>query len=169
MQRGEVLLELKGGIELRLRASQRCLSLNAYSVEILTSCRGISGGPAAISADLVPGWMRRFAFASMAVCSISWPCRAALGPIAGDFGVIWISAGGGGLGSRGELGGSDIFAAIVARLMFVCLFVSTISILKGNSSSAFSSCPRLHCDLSRCRCRDIIAGIARERVSGDDG
>jgi hypothetical protein len=26
----------------------------------------------------------------------------------GDFGPIWISVGGGGLGSRGELGGKDI-------------------------------------------------------------
>jgi hypothetical protein len=60
-----------------------------------------------MSADFVPGWMRRLALVSMAVCSI-W---AALGPIMGDLGPIWISAGGGGLGSRGELGGNDMTAA----------------------------------------------------------
>ena len=36
----------------------------------LTSFRGTRGGPAAMLADLVPRWMRRFAFASIAVCSI---------------------------------------------------------------------------------------------------
>lgn len=61
-----------------------------------------------MSADFVPGWMRRLAFVSMAVCSIWAAWRAALGPIMGDLGPIWISAGGGGLGSRGELGGSDM-------------------------------------------------------------
>jgi hypothetical protein len=45
----------------------------------------------------------------MAVCSIWAAWRAASGPIIGDLGVIWISAGGGGLGSLGELGGSDMF------------------------------------------------------------
>lgn len=63
-----------------------------------------------MSWDLVPGWMRRFALASMAVCSMSCPWRIAFGPKEGDFGPIWISAGGGGLGSRGELGGSAIWA-----------------------------------------------------------
>lgn len=53
--------------------------------------------------------MRRLALASMAVCSISCPWRIAFGPKEGDFGPIWISAGGGGLGSRGELGGSAIW------------------------------------------------------------
>jgi hypothetical protein len=61
-----------------------------------------------MSADLVPGWMRRLALVSMAVCSIWADWRAALGPISGELGVIWISAAGGGLGSRGELGGSDM-------------------------------------------------------------
>lgn len=31
-----------------------------------------------------------------------------MGPMAGDLGPIWISGAGGGLGSRGELGGSDM-------------------------------------------------------------
>ena len=61
-----------------------------------------------MSTDLVPGWMRRLALVSMAVCSIWAAWRAASGPIIGDLGPIWISAGGGGLGSRGELGGNDI-------------------------------------------------------------
>lgn len=58
-----------------------------------------------MSADLVPRWMRRLAFASRAVCSI---CEGERAPIMGDLGPIWISAGGGGLGSRGELGGRDM-------------------------------------------------------------
>ena len=40
---------------------------------------------------------------------MSCPWRIAFGPKEGDFGPIWISAGGGGLGSRGELGGSAIW------------------------------------------------------------
>jgi len=56
-----------------------------------------------MSAALVPGCMRRFAAASICVCSICCAC-CALGPIDGDLGPIWISAGGGGLGSLGELG-----------------------------------------------------------------
>ena len=65
-----------------------------------------------MSAALVPGCMRRFAFASIAVCSICWACRVALGFMEGDLGPIWISVGGGGLGSRGELGGSDMLAIV---------------------------------------------------------
>ena len=57
-----------------------------------------------MSADFVPGWMRRLAFVSMAVCSI-WEAW-----MSGDLGVVWISAAGGGLGSRGELGGSAMSA-----------------------------------------------------------
>lgn len=73
-----------------------------------TSWRGTSGGPAAISAALVPLWMRRLELVSTVVCSICDAWRAALGAISGDLGPIWISAGGGGLGSRGELGGIDM-------------------------------------------------------------
>lgn len=75
----------------------------------LTSLRGMSGGPAAMSAALVPGCMRRLAAASICVCSICCAC-CALAPMDGDLGLIWISAGGGGLGSLGELG-IDISAA----------------------------------------------------------
>jgi hypothetical protein len=56
--------------------------------QMLTSCNGTSGGPAAMSADFVPGWMRRLAFASKAVCSTWAAWRAALGPISGDLGPI---------------------------------------------------------------------------------
>lgn len=62
-----------------------------------------------MSAAFVPGWMRRFAFASIVVCSICCACRLAA-PSDGDFGPIWISAAGGGLGSRGELGGGIVAA-----------------------------------------------------------
>ena len=73
------------------------------------------GGPAAISADLVPGCIRRLAFASMIPCSMvgSWVVEL---PRDGDLGPIWISVGGGGLGSLGELGGRDIFAMFVEPL-----------------------------------------------------
>lgn len=71
-----------------------------------TSFKGIRGGPAAMSIALVPGCMRRFALASSKLCSISVVCRFAVAPPEGDLGPIWISAAGGGLGSRGELGAS---------------------------------------------------------------
>jgi hypothetical protein len=61
------------------------------------------GGPAAISADLVPGCILRLAFASIVLCSIVGP---SLELRDGDLGPRCISVGGGGLGSRGELGGS---------------------------------------------------------------
>jgi len=72
--------------------------------------RGIKGGPAAISADLVPGCIRLLALASMKLCSIVGSWLEEL-PRDGDLGPIWISVGGGGLGSLGELGGRDMFAA----------------------------------------------------------
>ncbi len=64
-----------------------------------TSFRGTSGGPAAMSSAFVPGCMRRRAFASLIVCSICcvWRLAVALG-----LGDSWISAGGGGLGNRGD-------------------------------------------------------------------
>jgi hypothetical protein len=64
------------------------------------------GGPAAISADLVPGCILRLAFASSVLCSIVGPSLELLTD--GDLGPICISVGGGGLGSLGELGGSSI-------------------------------------------------------------
>lgn len=75
----------------------------------LTSLRGISGGPAAMSAALVPGCMRRLELASRRDCSMAVVSRVAAGPPEGELGPSWISAGGGGLGRRGELGASDIF------------------------------------------------------------
>jgi hypothetical protein len=117
----EVFLELEGRVELLCEAPGQSFSPPSARLgfmgeaEFLTSCNGTRGGPAAMSADFVPGWMRRLAFVSMVVCSIWAAWRAALGPIRGDLGPIWISAGGGGLGSRGELGGSDDMAAIWGR------------------------------------------------------
>lgn len=72
-----------------------------------TSLRGTRGGPAAISADLVPGCILRFEFASITLCSIEGSWLKEL-PKEGDLGPIWISVGGGGLGSLGDDGGSDI-------------------------------------------------------------
>jgi hypothetical protein len=76
-----------------------------------------------MSADLVPGCIRRLAFASMMLCSMVGSWVVAL-PRDGDLGPIWISVGGGGLGSLGELGGRD---------MLLQLFVS------NNPSTNFSS------------------------------
>lgn len=73
-----------------------------------TSLSGTNGGPAAISAALVPGCIRREELASRCDCSISVVARVAAGPPEGEFGPIWISAGGGGLGRRGELGARDM-------------------------------------------------------------
>lgn len=53
----------------------------------------------------VPRWTRRFAFASSRPFSICRPWWFAAAPPDGEPGPIWISAVGGGLGSRGELGG----------------------------------------------------------------
>lgn len=57
-----------------------------------------------MSAAFVPGCMRRLELASMRDCSIGEASRFDCAPMEGDLGPIWISAGGGGLGSRGELG-----------------------------------------------------------------
>lgn len=73
-----------------------------------TSLSGTNGGPAAISAAFVPGCIRREELASRCDCSISVVARVAAGPPEGEFGPIWISAGGGGLGRRGELGARDM-------------------------------------------------------------
>lgn len=65
----EMFLKLKGRVEL-----QRVVLVPAVAkrvrVKQRTSPSGIRGGPAAMSSDLVPGCMRRFAFASVMVCSI---------------------------------------------------------------------------------------------------
>lgn len=52
--------------------------------------------------------MRRLELASRSVCSICEVSGVAAGPPDGEFGVIWISAAGGGLGNRGEVGASDM-------------------------------------------------------------
>lgn len=68
---------------------------------------GTSGGPAAISAAFVPGCILLAELASRILCSMAFSCSPdELND--GDLGPIWISVGGGGLGSRGELGGRDI-------------------------------------------------------------
>lgn len=60
----------------------------------------------------------------MTVCSIccSICCCAKVAPeAAGDLGPIWISAAGGGLGSRGELGGSAMAGGGVCVCVCVCV------------------------------------------------
>ena len=105
-----MLLELEWRIELRWDISERSEGSRPPSLRpqlaLLTLSRGTTGGPVAISAALVPGWTRRFELASRSVCSICVGCRLAAAPPEGDLGPSWISAGGGGLGSRGELGAS---------------------------------------------------------------
>ena len=59
-----------------------------------------------MSQALVPGCMRLLELASRMLCSNWEAWRLAAGSPDGEFGPIWISAGGGGLGSRGELGAS---------------------------------------------------------------
>ena len=96
-----------------------------------------------MSADFVPGWMRRLAFVSMVVCSIWAAWRVALGPMSGELGVIWISAGGGGLGSRGELGGSAM---------------STTNWIRGNDTSQWFSGAAFECRGPRCELQNISRG-----------
>lgn len=55
--------------------------------------------------------MRRLELASSSDCSMAVVSRVAGGPPEGELGPIWISAGGGGLGRRGELGANDMFEA----------------------------------------------------------
>jgi hypothetical protein len=61
-----------------------------------------------MSAAFVPGCILRAAFSSSIPCSIAVSWLAEVSPIEGDLGPICISVGGGGLGSRGELGGKDM-------------------------------------------------------------
>jgi len=61
-----------------------------------------------MSTALVPGRIRRLALASKIPSSILISCELDESTIDGDLGPIWISVGGGGLGSRGELGGRDM-------------------------------------------------------------
>lgn len=77
-----------------------------------------------MSAARVPGCMRRLELASRRDCSVGFVSRCAIAPPEGELGPIWISAGGGGLGSRGELGanamigvGVELFVYGVARVI----------------------------------------------------
>jgi hypothetical protein len=82
---------------------------------VLTSPRGTRGGPAAISEDLVPGCILRPAFASIVLCSIEGSVFEEVRE--GDLGPICISVGGGGLGSRGELGGRVMIGSCMAVVL----------------------------------------------------
>lgn len=68
-----------------------------------------------MSHDFVPGCILRFALASSSDCSIWVVSSVAAGPPDGELGVIWISAGGGGLGSLGELGANAIVKGWMCR------------------------------------------------------
>jgi len=59
--------------------------------------------------------MRRREWSSRTVCSISVGSGLAAAPPEGLLGPIWISAGGGGLGRRGELGASAMVDDCAAR------------------------------------------------------
>ena len=61
----------------------------------------------------MPGWILRLAFASIVLCSIDNSVLELLR--AGDLGPICISVGGGGLGSRGELGGRAMMGGDVVQ------------------------------------------------------
>lgn len=77
----------------------------------LTSPRGTRGGPAAISAALVPECILRPALTLILFWSPVVSLMVEESPNEGDFEPICISVGGGGLGSRGEFGGKDIINA----------------------------------------------------------
>lgn len=84
---------------------QSCLNL-LFLPYGLTSVNGFRGGPDAMSADFVPGRIllsapcSSFEVSSEPAVDVPW---IALMP--GEFGVIWTSVKGGGLGRRGELEG----------------------------------------------------------------
>jgi hypothetical protein len=79
-----------------------------------TSVNGTIGGPDAISADLVPGLIRLVAPESIASCPPSSICPPAIESArVGDFGPIWTSGIGGGLGRRGELGDDNAAALAI--------------------------------------------------------
>lgn len=93
-----------------------------------TSANGISGGPDAMSAALVPGRILLVAPSSSLVGSarpgeafpgFGRPGEAMLDEVfmIGDLGPSWTSGNGGGLGSRGELDGerAPMLAAIVSE------------------------------------------------------
>lgn len=73
-----------------------------------------------MSLALVPGCMRRLAFESTRFCSICVVAGSAAAPPDGELGPIWISAGGGGLGSRGELGARAMVRLVCMGAACVC-------------------------------------------------
>lgn len=104
----KVLLELEWGIELSIVSGVSLLPWTKLTCE-----RGINGGPNAISAALVPGRILRSNPSSsnpVNNCSASLPKDS---PTDGDFGPIWTSVNGGGLGKRGELDGDTPATAII--------------------------------------------------------
>lgn len=106
----EVFLELEGGVKLHLSVISRHLMLGAQ----ITCERGISGGPKAISAALVPGRILRVEPSSSPDPETNDSASVPKGsPIDGDRGPIWTSVKGGGLGSRGELDGETPAAVMV--------------------------------------------------------
>lgn len=108
-----------------------------------TSFRATRGGPAAISSAFVPGCMRRFAFASLIVCSICCAWRLAVALKAGDLGPSWISAAGGGLGSRGDPCARDMALCRMERpgdlSIYVFYDLIWLLLLSKSSWSSWSS------------------------------
>lgn len=58
--------------------------------------------------------------------------------MAGDVGPIWISGAGGGLGSRGELGGSDM---MVLRYLVAMLDMGEVDTRSWTATTARKQCP----------------------------
>ena len=94
----EVLLELKGRIELRM------LALDFEHMHSLTWLNGTKGGPFAMSIAFVPGLIRRRADSS-GLLGVSACNSCGLEPVDGLGGPNCSSGMGGGEGSRGELEG----------------------------------------------------------------
>ena len=83
------------------------------------SVRGIKGGPEFMSADFVPGRIRRRGPEEGLVSEGVEEGGGPVGPIPGDLGPIWTSGKGGGDGRRGEVegeSGAATAAAIVGEL-----------------------------------------------------
>lgn len=67
----------------------------------------------------MPGCILRLEFALITLCSIADSWIDELPGAAGDFGPIWISVGGGGLGSLGELGVRDMIHSLPVKLRWL--------------------------------------------------
>lgn len=90
-----------------------CCCISFCSFVISTSCSSTNGGPSAMSSLLVPGRMRRAAPLSRWAAPSSLP-SSSYSDTPGDVGIVWSSAMGGGLGSRGEDEGDTTAAAMFA-------------------------------------------------------